>query len=257
MTETALDEAHARMEQGGEADRLRFYDRLASAELFVLLDQEPKDDQISPEVFTVDDGTFILAFDREDRLTQFVGQAAPYVALSGRMIVEMLARQGIGLGLNLDVAPSSILIPANAVDWLGEVLRNRPLQIEAQPIEIFAPGDLPHVLLTALDAKLATAVGYADMACLVSVIYAPARRGHLLGFIGAIPAARDALSRAVGEALTFSGIDAAELDVGFFDSSDPIAAKLAKVGLRFDLPTPEPLLPTARKIDRDVPPKLR
>ena len=48
MAETALDIAHAAMETGAEADRLRFYDRLADAELFVLLTAEPKGEHIAP-----------------------------------------------------------------------------------------------------------------------------------------------------------------------------------------------------------------
>ena len=205
----------------------------------------------------MDDGSFILAFDREERLTQFVGRAAPYAALSGRLIAGMLAGQGVGVGLNLDVAPSSILIPAAAVDWLHQALCHLPAQIDARPVEISAPGDLPEALLTALDAKLATASGYAGIAYLVSVLYAPARAGHLLAFIDAVPGAEGALSRAVGEALTFSGLDAGEIDVGFFDAADPMTAKLAKVGLRFDLPQPAPALPSAPGMDPDKPPILR
>ncbi|MCG6901483.1 MAG: SseB family protein [Rhodobacter sp.] len=258
MADTALDLAHAEMDSGSQTARLRFYERLADAELFVLLAAEPDGDRIAPETFETDDGSYVLGFDREDRLAQFVGRTAPYAALSGRALAAMLAGQGLGLGLNLDVAPSSILIPASAVDWLNETLGNRPARIDAQPVSIAAPHGLPEALLTSLDAKLATMAGLARMAYLVSVTYAPARPGHLLAFIGAVPQAASALSQAVGEALTFSGLEAGELDVGFFDPSDPIAAKLARVGLRFDLPEPEPAAQrSAPGMDPDRPPKLR
>ena len=71
-------------------------------------------------------------------------------------------------------------------------------------------------------------------------------RGHLLGFVGPIPRAQDALVRAASEALTFSGIDAGAMDVGFFAPSDPTVEKLSKVGLRFDLPQMDPLEKTPR-----------
>ena len=58
--------------------------------------------------------------------------------------------------------------------------------------------------------------------------------------IDALSDAQGAIAQAVNEALTFSGLEAAALDVAFFASSDPIAAKLAKTGLRFDLPQPAP-----------------
>ena len=54
MTEkTALDTAHAAMEAAPENDtaRLRFYERLADSELFLMLKEEPRDDQISPDLF--------------------------------------------------------------------------------------------------------------------------------------------------------------------------------------------------------------
>ena len=84
-------------------------------------------------------------------------------------------------------------------------------------------------------------------------------RGHLLAFIGAIPRAQDALVRAASEALTFSGIEAGAMDVGFFDATDPIAARLDRVGLRFDLPQPETLQSTraAPGSDPEKPPNLK
>ena len=92
------------------------------------------------------------------------------------------------------------------------------------------------MLIAAIDSKLATATGMAAGAFLVAVEYAGGGRGHLLGFVGAIPRAQNALVRAASEALTFSGIEAGEMDVGFFEPSDPVVEKLARVGLRFDLP---------------------
>ena len=71
---------------------------------------------------------------------------------------------------------------------------------------------------------------------------------------------QSALARAAGEALTFSGIEAGVMDVGFFRASDPVCAKLAKTGLRFDLPEPAKAghVPgSAPGMDPDMPPKLR
>ncbi len=261
MTETAIDRAHDAMQAdaGDDAARLRFYERLADAELFLLLEAEAEGDRIEPRTFDVEEARVVLVFDREDRLTDFVGQSAPYAALSGRAIARMLAGQGIGLGLNLGVARSSILIPAGAVDWLAATLGAGPAVVDARPVEIRGPHGLPEDLLAALDAKLAAAAGLAGMAYLVAVTYAPARPGHLLAFIDAVAGAEAALGQAVGEALIFSGIEAGELDVGFFAAGDPMTARLAKVGLRFDLPVLEarPEAPAAPGSDPDRPPKLR
>lgn len=257
---TGLDLAHAAMDAApdDETARLRFYERLADSEIFLLLTSEADGDQVEPEIFDVADARFVLVFDREDRLAQFTGRISPYVALSGRAITAMLTGQGIGLAVNPEVAPSSILIPPEAVDWLAQTLAGGPTEAEARPEEILPPVGLPEVLLGALDAKLATAMGLARFAYLAAVKYEGGTQSHLLGFIDAMPGAESALASAVNEALTFSGIEAGALDVAFFAASDPLAAALARHGLRFDLPQPvEPPQRPAPGSDPDSPPILR
>ncbi|MCV3272248.1 SseB family protein [Roseobacter sinensis] len=260
---TALDQAHGAMEAAPEDDtaRLRFYDQLAQSELFLMLAKDADGgDQITPEIFEVGADQYVLVFDREARLTGFAGRAVPYVALSGRAIASMLAGQRIGLGVNLEVAPSAILLPATAVTWLNETLGHSPDEVEAAVTQVHPPSGLPEALITALDGKLATAMGLAQSAYLVGVTYDTGARGHLLAFVGAVPEAQDALARAAAEALTFSGIEAGAMDVGFFPGGEPVVGRMEAVGLRFDLPQPQE--PTRGAVimpgrDPDKPPRLR
>ena len=259
---TALDRAHARMDTAPDNDgaRLRFYEHLAASELFVLLVHEASGRDVTPEIFELSGRRYVLVFDREDRLAQFTARAAPYAALSGRAVAKMLSAQGLGLALNLEVAPSSILIPPEAVAWLADILRHDPQEIEAQIDAFHAPKGLPETLLTALDARLASAAGLADLAYLTGVTYATGAHGHLLGFVDARAGAEAALAQTAAETLAFSGLDAAALDVGFFKGSDPVAARMAKVGLRFDLPRPPaggPMPGVAPGTDPEKPPRLR
>jgi len=152
MTElTPLDSAHATMEAAVDdaAARLQFYERLADSELFILLSAEANGDQIEPDLFEVEGVSYVLVFDRETRLTEFVGSAAPYAALSGRAIAAMLAQAQLGLGLNLEVAPSSILMPPEAVIWLNRTLGHTPAEIERRIETFSAPVGLPEALITA------------------------------------------------------------------------------------------------------------
>lgn len=254
---TPLDEAHAAMEAAPENEtaRLRYYERLAEAELFLLLDEEPEGTRISPSIFDTSDGRFAVAFDLEERLTTFTEKPAPYAALSGRTIAKMLSGQETGLGLNLGVAPSSFLVPAGALDWLNDTLREGPESTTEKPENVAPPAGLPESLVTGIDAKLATARGLARSAYLVAVTYSGNRPGHMLAFVDATPGSENALAQSISEALVFSGIDAGTLDVAFFNASDPIAAKLAKQGLRFDLPQIESTKPPS--LDPSIPPKLR
>ncbi|MGI3210675.1 SseB family protein [Roseovarius tibetensis] len=260
MDDTRLDTAHAAMEAAPEdaQARLRFYETLAASELYLMLKSEPQGDRLDPDVFDLGDQSFVLVFDREDRLAQFAGRAVPYAALTGRSIAAMLAGQGVGLGVNLDVAPSAILLSPEAVAWLAETLSGAPAEIEAKPETLSAPTGLPETFITALDARLATMTGLARIAYLVGVTYDTGAQGHMLGFVGAEPGAQAALARAVSEVLIFSGLEAAALDVAFFEASDPVAARLASCGLRFDLPEPPERTPRpAPGSDPDTPPKLR
>ncbi|NCO22557.1 MAG: SseB family protein [Rhodobacterales bacterium] len=260
MTETPLDRAHAAMQANPEDDtaRLAFYERLADGEVFLMLDAEVTGDRIAPAVFDTEEGRFVLAFDREDRLARFAGGIVPYAALSGRLVAGLLAPEGLGLALNPDVAPSSHVVAPEAVAWLATTLAKTPQEIEDRPREITPPRGLPERLLGALDAKLASAAGLARSAYLVGARY-DRGESHLLAFIDPTPGAETALARATGEALTFSGIEAGVLDVAFFTASDPFAGRLAKVGLRFDLPQLEaPSSPGANPgMDPSRPPRLR
>lgn len=261
---TALDRAHAAMQANAENDSLRlaFYERLADCEFFLMLQSElgEGEEQITPEVFDLDDVQYLLVFDREERLAAFAGQMTPYVSLSGRAIAGMLAGQQIGLGVNLDVAPSAILLPPDAVGWLNDTLGNAPDEVDARITEVFPPAGLPERLIEALDAKLATAMGLAASAYLVGVRYDTDMRGHMLGFVDAVPEAQGALAAAAAEALTFSGIEAGAMDVAFFGNADAITARLERVGLRFDLPQLQQAVTQDRPapgMDPENPPRLK
>lgn len=247
---TPLDLAHAAMEAAPEDDatRLRFYERLADSELFLLLEDEAEGGNATPRIFPVQEDNFVLLFDREERLADFTGAPAPYAALSGRVVVEQLTGQGVGLAVNLET-PSAILIPPDAVTWLAETIAHAPAEVEERIAAFHAPSGLPEALIAALDAKLATAQGLADCAFLAATETESGTRGHILAFMDARPGAETALAKAASEALTFSGIEAGALDVGFFRASDAAAGALAKAGLRFDLPE----APEARPVDRPAP----
>lgn len=257
---TDLDIAHAAMDAAPDDDakRLQFYERLADTELFLLLGAEPDGDKIEPELFDIEGVNYALVFDREERLAQFVGREAPYAGLSGRVLTQMIADQDIGLALNLEVAPSAMLIPATAVSWLHETLQNAPQEAQARLTEVSAPVGLPETVVTGLDRKLAIAAGLARHAFLAAATYEDGAKGHVLAFVDAVPGAEQALAKAAGEALTFSGVEAGVMDVLFARSGDGLSDHLAKVGLRFDLPDlHDPQAPAAPGMDPNKPPRLK
>jgi len=218
---------------------------------FVLLEREPatEDAPLDPEILEIDNkdtaniDRYALVFDTEERLASFASgyrnEALPYAALPGRIIAQALAGEGVGLAVNLDVAVSSILLPAQALDWLADTLAAKPEEGEGTLIAIAPPVGLPDGLIEGLEEKLLTAAGLASHAVFVKGTYSDEREGWLLAFIDAQPGAEPALARATHEALIFSGTDLAAVDVAFFASNDPICEHLDHMGLRYEFPDPD------------------
>ena len=260
MDQSELDRAHAAMEDGDDAARLRFYATLADTEVFLLLAGDPDDDRVVPETFAIEGAEYALIFDSEDRLSDFTKRAAPYTGLPARALIGMIAGQGVGLALNPEVAPPAMLIDADAVAWLAETLQHAPEAGEARLVGVSAPKGLPDAVLSALDRKLTKMPGLARRVYLAAAEYADGGRGHVLAFVDADQTAEAALAHAAGEALTFSGVDAGVLDVIFVRSGDTMADRMGRVGIRFDLPQIQkatPVTPTAPGSDPGKPPRLR
>jgi len=257
MAITALDAAHAAMAAAplDDAARLHYYRALSDAVLFLWLEAEPNGDTLAPRVFDLDDGPVVLACDSEERLASATGAPVPYAALPGRVVAQALAGQGVALGINLGVAETAFLVPPEALNWLAETLGHAPVETLARPEGFAPPHDLPPALLSGLQSKLEGMAGLAQGALLAAVGYSGGRRGHMLVFVDASPSAEPALARAVAEALTFSGIEAGEIDVAFLSAADPVAVAMARVAMRLDMaqapaaPPPEPAPPR--------PPRLR
>lgn len=256
---TPLDEAFAAMNAASDnaTTRLAWFDRLAASEMFLLLEDEAIGDRIRPKVFAVDGADLVVAFDREERLAGFAGEVAPFVGMSGRTLAQMLSEAELGLAVNLGTEFETVL-ESEAIGWLAGTLSQAPEAVEDRPDEVLPPEGLPESLLTALDARLATTHGRASLAYLVATKYDDGRQGHLLAFVEAMDGYEGALAQLVGDALSFSGLEAGSLDVGFFRAADPMCATFAKVGLRFDLPQlADPIASVAPGSDPDKPPRLR
>lgn len=260
--ETPLDVAYRAQEAAPEDDtlRLRFHERVLDAELFLLLAEEAGE-RLKPRVFDLEEGRFVLAFDRDDRLAAFLVAPAPYAALAGRRVVAMLAGRGIGIGLNLGAAPSATLLPAGAVDWMAAMLGAGPVEVATRARRLAAPRSVPQALLDALGPKLGAMVGLIEAALLAEAALEGGETGLILALVAVPEPARSEVAAAIAEAVRFSGLEAGLLDVSFLDAEDPLRAAFERVGLRFEMPRPAPpVAPRRRRApggDPDRPPILR
>ena len=263
---TPLDLAHAAMQADpGDAQAgLRFHRLLTDTPLLLLLEREPQDETLAPQVFDLETGPVVLVFDLSDRMAALADGPVAYAELPGRVIVAQLAGQGVALGLNLGSgAASETLLPPEAVDWLAQMVAAPALhQTEAVPESFFAPRNLPTALTEALAVTVAGAPGLARAAHLTGVRYGDGRVGHMFAVLDAHPDARAPLAQAVAQAIGFSGLEAAEIDVTFLDSADPAVRRIVAVGVAFAFPParnadPARTADTAPGSDPDRPPRLR
>ncbi len=256
---TPLDLAYLAMQED-EAAAPAFYARFLETELYLLLEAELSAEAAEPMVMDTSDGALVLVFDQEARMAAFSDTPSDYVALSGRRIARMLAGQGVGIGLNLGEAPSAMVLPEAAVDWLAEAAMGEDEAVEAKPLEISTPAGVPEALITALDGKLANMAGVVGAAHLVSVRYEGGETGHMLALVDVPAPAKTGVSEALSEALRFSGIEAGQLDLAFLAADDPHLESFQRAGLGFEIPelvmpkTPAPLAPG---MDPNKPPILR
>lgn len=256
---TVLDLAHAAMEAAPEdaAARLRFYGRLAESELCVLI-RSDEGDRLEPVVFALAEGRFVMAFDREDRLAAFADAPSPYAAVPGRALVQQLAGQGLGLGLNLGVAPSAFLMPPDAVDWLAATLGAAPEVAPMRPVRLAAL-DGAAALLDAVAPGLEPLRGIGRAVAAVRAVDGEGHETPVLAVIGAPTGSQEAIAKALAETLVFAS-GAAAPDILFLAPDEPLAAEALALGAVFDL-TPvaaEPAsAPAAPGSDPDRPPRLR
>lgn len=252
--QTALDLAYAAHE--AEPDnvtlRLRFHERILDSELIVPLAAPPDGDRVTPQIFPLSDGPVVLAFDRDDRMAEFLGHPADFAAMTGRRLVALLAGRGMGLALNLG-APSAALLPAKAVDWLARIAAESIPETQARAEDVGPPGIVPRALLDALGPKLGAMADRLASAHLASALLGEGPPVLLLVLTGVEDAARPAVAAAVAEAVRFSGLDNAALDVAFADAGSALASAAARSGLTLEIPEPEE--PAAPPADR--PPRLR
>ena len=261
--QTPLDHAHAAIGEGAEDPRrwLGFYGRLCAGELFLLLRAAARGGSADPAILPHEGQDHALAFDTEARLQAFAEGPAHWVSMPGADLVRLLARQGLGLGLNLGVAPSAVLLPPDALGWLAGQIAGSLQQVRALPRHVAPPLDMPPALVDALARRLAGVAGLVSEAWLVQARYADAPDGLLLACVGVALPARAVLIRSLAPAAHLAPA-ARPLDIVCLEDDAPVLAALRRHGLRFEIPS----LPGTRAgqgapagpgMVPDRPPKLR
>ena len=255
MTKTQLDAAYQAMSASeDEAHLAAYYGVLAASEVFVLLEDEAGE-TFKPQMLEMEGVRYVLAFDTDARMAEFCETPQPYIAMSGRGLVETLEGARLGVAVNPGF-PTAMFVPPEATDWMRERTSEDISTGDAKIKEVLSP-DLTDVeLLKTIDARLAVFAGFSRSAYLVKAQYAE-DTALLMIFVGIPDAARASVAGGLAEALRFVAPDLA-FDTIFVEQDAPIVASAARVGLRFDM-TPqevETTEPAAPGSNPDKPPIL-
>ena len=87
-----LNKAFLEMSQNPESNdaRLKYYGVLADTNLFLLLEQEPSNEILDPKFIQLKGNNFALAFDSEEKLSEFYGETAAFAKVTGRVLALSL-----------------------------------------------------------------------------------------------------------------------------------------------------------------------
>ena len=268
----ALRLAEARGDaDASDAARLVYYAALAAQEICVALETSggpAAGDSFAPRTLALGGGPVVLAFDDEAYLAAFAPEGAEFVMLAGRDLMQAMAGQGLGLGMNLASPQRAYLLDAAGVDWLAALVSMpapRPRNASQIAQQVLAPPDgVPGMLAALLVMRLALWPGAIQAAVLLR-----ADAQVVLVVIGVAPATQPALAHNLAEAARFAGFSpqgsaegtAPDFAQVFVDADDPLAAKACAIGRALPV---APAAPSASHhpgaapgLDPDRPPNLR
>ena len=235
---TQLNKAFVKMAQNPENNdaRLNYYGVLADTNLFLLLAQEPSNETLEPKFIQLEGKNFALAFDSEESLSEFYGEAAAFAQITGRVLAKMLLEEKIGLGINLGVSEGELLLPWEIIKWFVNVLDETPDLVQTTPKNFFRAKAFPEVLFNALKEKLMPAVGLFDEIWICAVEYNEDETSHLICLMGVQNSSQQAIVKSINEVLSFTDIDLGNIDVAYFSYDNEACTKIREIGIKLEFP---------------------
>ena len=229
--------------------RLNYYGVLADTNLFLLLEQEPSNEILEPKFIQLEGKNFALAFDSEESLSEFYGEAAAFAEVTGRVLAKMLLEEKIGLGINLGISEGELLLPWEIIEWFVNVLDEAPNLVQTTPKKF-----------KALQEKLMPAVGLFDEIWICAAEYNEDETSHLICLMGVQNSAQQAIVKSINEVLSFTDIDLGNIDVAHFSYDDEVCTKIREIGIKLQFPEVSEVKNAARDVKNKAalqPPKLR
>ena len=221
MRELSIDELYSCVhnEPNNTERKLEFYRRIFGNDFLVVLQNSDFDDDFRPKIFDTQEGKFLLCFENNQKLTNFITQETAHVLLSFKEIIELIKNKKIGIALNIG-NHSGILLDLKAVDWIEQVISAGQVEeLRSVPIEFEFPTLGNEFLLSNLKIVLETMSGMTKKAILAQAHYKDLNVCLFLGFIDSPQLFHKFIKERLLDVLTLHKSDRIFLDVAFLSSS--------------------------------------
>lgn len=234
---TILGSTYAATFDGGEAELWQFYETLAEARIYVLLDDTIENEKYEPKVFSLKDARYLLAFDVPEQADELTGSTAATSPTLGMDVFKLLRGRDIGLGINMGGTSSATLISGETIDMICayyEGTAGEPLVADADTSQfraLLAPQGFPDTLQNALTDALGPFAQTFSTAVLLKAEYEEGRTGYIVAVAGSGEPDRSGIAGAIDSALVSSRRGDVQLDVAFLAQDDPMANRIERVGL--------------------------
>lgn len=249
--ETALDLAFERA-RSDEDETGAFYDALFATTVFMPIrgsfdengeESESEARSVEPLIYEVEGDQSILIFDTEERLARWANEPLNYIGIPGSTFFKMFQGE-MQVGVNLAVAPSSVVIPADVVSWLHD-RAEAAVESEEVPagtgMDVTAPPELAPEAIGRLTAKLAGLRKEVHEAIIFSLAIDAGedetQRRVVLGVALTVGGIEDAdnIATSLAEAATIAFNGERAFEVALLDPESPLMTAARNVGVKLPI----------------------
>ena len=238
MKELSIDELYSNVhnELNNTERKLEFHRRIIGNDFLVVLQNGYFDDDLRPRIFDTQEGKFLLCFESNEKLTNFITQKTAHVLLSFKEIIKLIKNKKIGIAINIG-KHSGILLDLKVVEWIEQVISSGQVEeLGLMPIEFEFPHLVDESLLGNLKIVLETMSGMTKKVILAQAHYNDLNVSFFLGFIDSPKLFHKSIKERVLDVVKLHKSDSVFLDVAFLSSSTELASKLSINGLTILLP---------------------
>ena len=238
MRELSIDELYSYLqsEPNNTNRKLEFYQRILGHDFLVVLENTDLDEDLRPHIFNTEEGRFLLCFENNEKLTNFIIRETTHALLSFKEIIKFVENKKIGIALNLGTK-SGVLLDLKAVRWIEQVILTGPaIELSSRPIAFEFPNLVDKNLISKLKIALDKLSGMTKKVVLARARYKDLGVSYFLGFIDSPQVFHELIKERILDIVKLQKSDSVFVDVAFLSSSTELASQLVANGLTMTLP---------------------